>query len=97
MKPREHSSAWAKFDGHLVFFDFSDHVFLYDIEALKKCDVYFKANLHRGVARKVLEKTGSQEHDSKILPFVWFAGKSGGLSPGLPLKSSHVSWDKTVS
>src|SRR5512137_477668 len=68
MKPREHSSAWTRFDGHLVFFDFSDHVFLYDTEALKRCDVYFKVNLHRGVTRKVLEKAGSQEHESKILP-----------------------------
>jgi len=73
VKPREHSSAWARFDGHLVFFDFSDHVFLYDTDALKKCDVYFKANLHRGVAHKVLKKAGIQEHASKILPFVWFA------------------------
>jgi len=81
MKPREHSSAWARFDGHLVFFDFSDHVFLYDAEALKKCDVYFKANLHRGVARKVLKKAGIQEHESKILPFVWFAGNLEAYRP----------------
>lgn len=81
VKPREHSSAWARFDGHLVFFDFSDHVFLYDSEALKMCAVYFKANLHHGVARKVLEKTGSQEHDSKILPFVWFAPNLAAYRP----------------
>lgn len=81
MKPREHSSAWARFDDHLVFFDFSDHVFLYDIEALKRCDVYFKVNLHRGVACKVLERAGSQEHESKILPFVWFAGNLESYRP----------------
>jgi hypothetical protein len=74
LKPREHSSSWTRFDGHLVFFDFSDHVFLYDTEALKLCDIYFKVNLHRGVARKVLKKTGIQEYESKILPFIWFAG-----------------------
>lgn len=56
MKPREHSSAWARFDGHLVCFDYSDHIFLYDIDALKKCDVYIKANFHRDLTRKVLEK-----------------------------------------
>jgi hypothetical protein len=72
VKPREHASAWARFDGHLVFFDFSDHVFLYDAKALKKCDVYFKANLHRGVTCKALEKVDCQEHESKILPFIWF-------------------------
>jgi hypothetical protein len=81
VKPREHSSAWARFDGHLVFFDFSDHIFLYDTDALKRCDVYFKANLHRGVARKVLEKTGSQEHESKILPLVWFAPNLSAYRP----------------
>ena len=74
LKPREHSSAWARFDGHLVFFDYSDHIFLYDAEALKNCDVYFKANLHRGVTRKALKRAGVQEHEHKILPFVWFAG-----------------------
>lgn len=82
VKPREHSSAWAKFDGHLVFFDFSDHIFLYDDDALKKCDVYFKANLHRGVARKVLEKDGCQVHESKILPLVWFAPNLEAYRPG---------------
>jgi len=81
VKPREHSSAWARFDGHFVFFDFSDHVFLYDTEALKHCDVYFKANLHRGVARKVLVKAGSQEHESKILPFIWFAPNLAAYRP----------------
>lgn len=81
IKPRRHSSAWAKFDDHLVFFDFSDHVFLYDTEALKKCDVYFKANLHRGVTHKVIEKAGIQEQESKILPFLWFAGNLEAYRP----------------
>jgi len=81
VKPREHSSAWARFDGHLVCFDFSDHMFLYDTEALKKCDVYFKANLHRGVTHKVLKKAGIREHESKILPFVWFAGNLEAYRP----------------
>jgi hypothetical protein len=81
MKPREHSSAWARFDGHLVFFDFSDHVFLYDTDALKQCDVYFKVNLHRGVTHKVMDKAGSQEYESKILPFVWFAPNLAAYRP----------------
>ena len=81
VKPREHSSAWARFDGHLIYFDFSDHIFLYDTEALKQCDVYFKVNLHRGVARKVLEKSGIQEYESKILPFVWFAPNLAAYRP----------------
>lgn len=85
MAPREHSSAWARFDGHLIFFDFSDHVFLYDIEALKQCDVYFKVNLHRGVANKVMDKSGTVEHGAKILPFVWFAGNLESYRPDLLL------------
>jgi len=82
IQPREHTSAWTRFDGHLVFFDFSDHVFLYDAEALKMCDVYFKANLHRGVTRKVLKKAGLSQHEPKILPFIWFAGNLDGYRPG---------------
>ena len=81
VKPREHSSAWARFDGHLVFFDLSDHVFFYDAEALKQCVVYFKANLNRGIARKALEKDGCQVHESKILPFVWFAPNLAAYRP----------------
>lgn len=81
VKPREHTSAWARFDGHLVFFDFSDHVFLYDTEALKRCDVYFKANLHRGTTCKVLEKKSCKNHEYKILPFIWFAGNLKAYRP----------------
>ena len=84
LKPREHSGAWSRFDGHLVFFDYSDHIFLYDAEALKNCDIYFKANLHRGVTRKILRKAGIQEHEHKILPFVWFAGNLEAYCPDSP-------------
>ena len=54
LKPREHESCWIRCDGKLVFFDMSDHIQLLDVEALKVADIYFKANLHRGVARRVL-------------------------------------------
>jgi hypothetical protein len=36
----------------------SDHVQLLDLEALKTCSVYFKANLHRGIAGRVLREAG---------------------------------------
>ena len=72
-KPREHMSAWARFDGHLVFFDMSDHVFLYDEEALKRCDVYFKTNLNRQIAARVLTVAGLEAHGGKIVPFFSFA------------------------
>jgi len=71
--PREHESAWIQVDGHLVFFDMSDHVFLYDIEALKLCDVYFKANLNWPVTDRVLTRTEVTGHRGKIVPFMFFA------------------------
>jgi len=73
-EPRQHVSAWTRFDGHLVFFDMSDHVFFYDLEALKRCDVYFKTNLNRGVTDKVLAQDGLESHRAKIVPFFSFAG-----------------------
>lgn len=73
MKPREHESAWIQADGHLVFFDMSDHVFFYDIEALKRCDAYFKANLNWSVTDRVLTASGMVEHRPKIVPFMFFA------------------------
>jgi len=72
-QPREHESAWIRVDGHLVFFDMSDHVFFYDIEALKLCDVYFKANLNWPVTDRVLAKTETSAHREKIVPFMFFA------------------------
>lgn len=72
-QPREHESAWIRVDGRLVFFDMSDHVFFYDIEALKRCDVYFKANLNWPVTDRVLAKAGESAHRGKIAPFLFFA------------------------
>ena len=71
--PREHESAWIQVDGHLVFFDMSDHVFLYDIEALKLCDVYFKANLNWPVTDRVLAGAEVRAHRGKIVPSLFFA------------------------
>lgn len=72
-QPREHESAWLRVDGHLVFFDMSDHIFFYDIEALKRCDVYFKANLNGPVTDRVLAKADASAHRSKIVAFMFFA------------------------
>ncbi|MEI6515633.1 MAG: hypothetical protein WCO77_06625 [bacterium] len=72
-QPREHESAWIRVDGQLVFFDMSDHVFFYDIEALKRCDVYFKANLNWPVTDRVLAKAGEIDQRGKIVPFMFFA------------------------
>ena len=73
MQPREHESAWIRVDGHLVFFDMSDHVFFYDTAALQRCDVYFKANLNWPVTDRVLAHNNLAAHRSKIAPFLFFA------------------------
>jgi hypothetical protein len=72
-KPRKHTSMWLECDGHLVMIDMNDHVFFYDTEALKRCDVYFKANLNWQVTDKVLERDHLQEHRGKIKPYFFFA------------------------
>jgi hypothetical protein len=71
--PREHESAWTRFDGRLVFFDMSDHVQFFDLAALQKADVYFKANLHRGLAKRVMAGAGLSDHEPKLAPFLFFA------------------------
>ena len=73
MRPREHESCWVRWNAHWVFFDMSDHVQLFDLEALKLCAVYFKANLHRGLAGRVLREAGLAEHESKLAPFLFFS------------------------
>jgi len=81
--PREHMSAWSRFDGHLVFFDMSDHIFLYDEEALKLCDVYFKTNLNQTVTDRILSVAGLEAHRSKIVPFFSFAQNLEMYRPGM--------------
>ena len=71
--PREHESCWVRWHDHWVFFDMSDHVQLFDLEALKICSAYFKANLHRGIAGRVLREAGLAEHAGKLVPFLFFA------------------------
>jgi len=82
-KPREHMSAWGRFDDSLVFFDMSDHVFLYDEKALEICDVYFKTNLNREIAARILKRAGLESHALKIVPFFSFAQNLEIYRPGL--------------
>jgi hypothetical protein len=72
-EPRVHESAWVRIDGRDVFFDMSDHVFLFDLPALERCAVYFKANLNRDVARKVLDRAGLGSLAAKLQAFAFFA------------------------
>lgn len=73
-EPREHVSAWMEIDGALVLLDMSDHVFLIDLPALRKCDCYFKTNFHRETAEAVLSDTGEAALLTKMRPFFSFAG-----------------------
>lgn len=73
LKPREHESCWVDWDGNLLFFDMSDHVQLFDLNALKLCDVYFKANLHRGLAQRIVSDADQLPDLSKIVPFLFFS------------------------
>lgn len=73
MSPRQHTSAWMTFDGHPVLFDMNDHVFFYDLAALERCEVYFKANLNWEVTDKVLQAAGLTSLRHKIQPFFFFS------------------------
>lgn len=72
-KPREHESCWVQWGEHKVFFDMSDHVQLLDLEALKICSVYFKANLHRRLADRILHENGLSDCGTKLVPFLFFS------------------------
>jgi hypothetical protein len=71
--PREHESAWIRCDDALIFFDMSDHVQLIDIEALRACAVYFKANWHPRIAERILRENGAPELIEKMAPFTFFS------------------------
>jgi len=73
LKPREHESCWVRWGEQWVFFDMSDHVQLFDLEALQLCSVYFKANLHRGIARRILQEKGLSNQEGKLVPFLFFS------------------------
>jgi len=68
-KPRQHESVWIDWDGIQVLVDMSDHVFLFDLPALKSCDIYLKANLNISLAEKILAQAGVTEESRKIRPF----------------------------
>lgn len=72
-QPRRHTSMWLECDGYPVCLDHNDHVFFYDIEALKHAAVYFKANLNWQVTDKVLRQHNLGYLRSKIMPYFFFA------------------------
>ncbi|MBM9538191.1 hypothetical protein [Desulfobulbus alkaliphilus] len=72
-KPREHESCWTRWGEHWVFFDMSDHVQLFDVDALQLCSVYFKANLNRAVAGRILQEHDVTDCEPKLAPFLFFS------------------------
>ena len=70
-QPRQHESVWIEWEGIQVLVDMSDHIFLFDVPALQRCDLYLKANLNVSLAHKVLAQAGASHHLSKIRPFVF--------------------------
>ena len=70
---RELLSTIVDWDGKKLYFDLSDHAFLWNLDALEQCDVYFKANLHLGIAEKFLEKECFAKNQHKIAPFLLFS------------------------
>ena len=74
---RHHEGAWAKIEGSLCFFDMSDHVFDFDEIGLREADLYFKANLNRAIAERILSEKGMASVKTKLEPFTF-------LPPSLP-------------
>ncbi|MCH8526413.1 MAG: hypothetical protein LAT79_04540 [Kiritimatiellae bacterium] len=84
-QPREHLGAWLEVDEKRVFIDMSDHVFLFDLDALRLCDLYFKTNLNRESLHSVLAANHTEALATKIRPFFSFAGYlEEFLHPSLP-------------
>lgn len=91
-QPREHLGAWLEFDDKRVFIDMSDHVFLFDLDALRLCDLYFKTNLNRDSLNAVLNANHAEPLNAKIRPFFSFAGYlEEYLDPSLP-RRFYEAW-----
>lgn len=71
VQPRQHESVWIDWDGIRVLVDMSDHIFLFDLPALRLCDVYLKANLNRQMTEKVLAQAGAIDCMAKVRPFMF--------------------------
>jgi hypothetical protein len=70
-QPRQHESVWIEWDGIRALVDMSDHIFLFDVPALRLCDVYLKANLNRPMAEKILARAGAMDCLAKVRPFMF--------------------------
>lgn len=101
-QPRQHESVWIEWDGARILMDMSDHVFLFDLPALERCDLYFKANMNPALARNILAQAGLENHAAKLRPYLFLpptlagcAWLERGLRPlrrgnGRPFDFCHV-------
>ena len=69
--PRQHESTWIDWNGVQILVDMSDHIFLFDVPALRLCDVYLKANLNRPITQKVLAQANAMDCMAKVRPFLF--------------------------
>lgn len=76
-RKRGHEGACLVVDEARVFVDMSDHVFDFDPDGLGWADLYFKANLNREIARRVLEAKGLEASFGKLRAFTFFAPTLG--------------------
>ena len=79
-QPRQHESVWIEWDGARILMDMSDHVFLFDLPALERCDLYFKANLNPALARKILVRAGLENHAAKLRPYLFLPPTLAGCA-----------------
>lgn len=90
-RPREHAGAWAAFEDRRVFLDMSDHVFLFDLDALRHCDLYFKTNLNADSLDAVLKEHQAEDLRGKVRPFFSFAGYLEEYLQPSPLRALYES------
>lgn len=78
--PRQHESVWLDWNGVRVLVDMSDHIFLFDLPALRLCDLYLKANLNVSMAEKVLKQAGAGDGLGKVRPFLFLPPTLAGCA-----------------
>lgn len=69
---KQPTSTMVLWHGKILYFDLCDDYLLWNKEALKNCDLYFKVALNWGFASIALGKEMLGKYNSKIAPFLTF-------------------------